>query len=70
MVLEEQKNCSICDVHREGAGAMSYTTLMARSVVVIPKTRDDKSSAPVKETAKKESRIDGETDFEAMLDRR
>lgn len=46
---------------------MSYATLMVHSVVVIPKSRDGKSSVPVNETTKEKSRVDGKKDFESIL---
>lgn len=46
---------------------MSYTALMVHSVVVIPKSRDYKSSESVNETKKTKERVEGKTDFESIL---
>lgn len=46
---------------------MSYATLMVHSVVIIPKTRDEKSSEPVNASKKGKVRVEDKKDFASIL---
>lgn len=46
---------------------MGYTTLMVHSVVIVPKTRDERQGESVNATKKYKDRVEDKKDFESIL---